>query len=86
MSEHFKHDPSPAPPQSESEVIALIKRMQQQLAFLEKKIDILINQSSERSFKGRPFSKPFRPGGHSPRQDKREHDKKPFFHRRRDRG
>jgi len=65
MSEHFKHDTSSAPPPVEPDVAALIKKMQQQLGFLEKKVDILIRQSSERPFKGRPFSAPFRPFGHS---------------------
>ena len=68
MSEHFKHDTS-IPPQTEPEVLALIRKMQQQLAFLEKKIDILIKQSSEKSFERpfqkRSFSRPFRPGGFS---------------------
>ena len=63
---------------SESDIMALLKKMQQQLAFLEKKIDTLVNnQSSERpSFKPRHFSKPpFRSFGNSSRHGhgKREH-------------
>ena len=62
MNEHFKQDAFPAAPQQdESDVVALVKKIQQQLVFLEKKIDTLISQSSERPFKGKYFSKPFRP-------------------------
>ena len=61
MNEHLKQDAFPAAPQGESDVMALVKKIQQQLVFLEKKIDTLINQSSERPFKGKYFSKPFRP-------------------------
>lgn len=51
------------PPQTDSDVVSLIKKMQQQLNFLEKKIDILIGQSPGRPFGNREkrFSKPFRP-------------------------
>jgi hypothetical protein len=38
----------------DADVLGVLKKMQQQLAFLEKKIDILIGQSE------RPFSKPSR--------------------------
>ena len=79
MNEHLEHNTSSAPPQVELDVAALLKRMQQQLVFLEKKIDTLIKQSSERPFKERHFSKPFRPGGfgHSHHPVKREHDNGP---------
>lgn len=53
------------------DVLAVLKKMQQQLGFLEKKIDQLLGQSSGndggRSFRGgrdRNFSKPFRPSFH----------------------
>jgi hypothetical protein len=52
---------------SETDLVSLLKKMQQQLNFLEKKIDILISQSqskpfgertaSESPFRKRPFSK-----------------------------
>ena len=56
-----------APQQVDLDVLGVLKRMQQQLVYLEKKIDTLIKQSSERpSFnKDRHFSRPFRPGGFS---------------------
>ena len=71
MSEHpEENEELSAPPQADSDVVSLIKKMQQQLNFLEKKIDILIGQSPERPFRDREkrFSKPFRPsfGGGAP--------------------
>jgi hypothetical protein len=54
----FSHQAS-----AEQDVVALIKRMQQQLAFLEKKLDILINQSHDKPSGERHFSKPFRASG-----------------------
>jgi len=60
---------------AEQDVVALIKRMQQQLAFLEKKLDILINQSQARPLGEKHFSKPFRSSyGHPHRRSAREHD------------
>ena len=57
----------------DEEVMVLLKRMQQQLAFLEKKIDTLLSQSSRPSqgsdrprYNDRGFSRPPRPfGGNS---------------------
>ena len=63
MSEQFKHNDSLSPAPDEQDVAALIKKMQQQLVFLEKKIDILIEQSSRRPFNERHFSKPSRSFG-----------------------
>jgi hypothetical protein len=48
--------------------------MQEQLASLEKKIDILINQSQARPFGEKHFSKPFRSFGHPQRRFAKEHD------------
>jgi CxxC-x17-CxxC domain-containing protein len=61
MKKHFKDGISPGSQQVEPEVIALIKRMQQQLVFLEKKIDTLIGRSAERPFERKHFSKSSRP-------------------------
>lgn len=74
MSEHSEENEDlSVPPQADSDVVSLIKKMQQQLGFLEKKIDILIGQSPERPFRDREkrFSKPFRPsfGGGSGGRD-----------------
>jgi hypothetical protein len=60
MTEQFKQDSPSVPTQAEPNVVALIKKMQQQLAFLEKKIDILINQSQGAPFREKRFSKPYR--------------------------
>ena len=70
MSEHVEpNEELSGLPQTDMDVVSLIKKMQQQLNFLEKKIDLLIGQSPERSSGERRFSKPFRPsfghGGHS---------------------
>ncbi len=56
MKKPLKHKSSLASPQVESDmaepnIAVLINQMQQQLGFLEKKIDTLISQSSERPFK-----------------------------------
>ena len=72
MSEFEKKHSSTVNDQEETDVIGLLKRMQQQLAFLEKKIDILVNAQAEGASRGggRPFSKPsgFRPD-RGPRRD-----------------
>ena len=57
----------------ETDVLEILQRMQQQLSFLEKKIDALIHNSQsqsrpfnrERNFSrpARPFGRPHRPGG-----------------------
>jgi hypothetical protein len=61
MSEQPQHNSPSAP--AEQDVLALIKKMQQHLVFLEKKIDLLISQSQARPFREKHFSKPFRPSG-----------------------
>ena len=69
MKEESSINPSAVPEESEPDVVALLQRLQQQLVFLERKIDQLISQSKERPsgerssqdrpFRKRPFSKPF---------------------------
>ena len=58
--------------QSNQEVVALIKRMQDQLSSLERKVDVLLNKSQEKPFnRDRNFSKPHKSfGGHAPRHEK----------------
>ena len=46
-------------PQVESDIAALVYKMQQQLTLLEKKIDTLISRSSERPSGGSDYPKPF---------------------------
>jgi len=66
MSEQYPH-PAAVPSPANADIVALIKRMQQQLDFLERKIDTLISQSQERPFREKRFSKPFRSFDHSAR-------------------
>lgn len=79
MSEHLETESSFASSGKESDVIALLKKIQQQMVFLEKKIDLLVSQqqsagsgqpTGERafdrerpSFKDKHFSKPYRSYG-----------------------
>lgn len=58
------------PQPSDSEVVVLIKKLQQQLTFLEKKIDAFINQSQEKS--SRPFSRPPHRGQYHDTRDQGE--------------
>lgn len=62
MSENETHETN--------DMMALLKRMQQQLAFLEKKMDTLIQQTQQKPFDRGPrnFSRPFRPFGNRPGQ------------------
>ena len=87
MNEESNIDPSAVSNQSDTDIVSLLKRMQQQLLSLDRKIDILINQSkekpfwerpsSDRSFRKRPFSKPLRLFDHSQRRGKGEHEHNP---------
>ena len=60
MSEQFEHKDPLSPESDEQGVAALISKMQKQLVSLERKIDLLINQSSGRPSVGARFSRPFR--------------------------
>jgi hypothetical protein len=69
--------------ESDADVVSLLKKIQQQVNFLERKIDLLISQSQERPpreklsqdrpFQKRPFSKPFRSYDHPQRHGKGEY-------------
>lgn len=78
MNEHEKQEP-----QIDQDVIGLLKKIQQQLNFLEIKLDKLMGQSSGRpSFnrdRDRRFGRPFRPsgGGGDFRRERTEHGDKP---------
>lgn len=94
MNEQSKQGESPASRQGEPDVIALIRKMQEHLVILERKIDSLINKPQDRPFKEKHFSKPpFRPFNPSRRHDKEEygrgprrgsHDERPPFKKHRD--
>jgi hypothetical protein len=79
MKEHVEENEDLSqPPQADSDVVSLIKKMQQQLNYLEKKIDLLIGQSPEKSFGEKRFSKPFRPSfGHGAHHGKRDFNRGP---------
>ena len=70
MNEEFNKESSSVLPQPETDTVVLIKRLQQQVAFLEKKIDILINQSQGESSREKYFSKPYRSFDRSHRHNK----------------
>jgi len=53
----------------EPEMLALVKKIEQRLSFLEKKIDILIEKSSHKPFDKKRFSKPGYSGGYFRRRD-----------------
>jgi len=55
----------------ESDIAGLISKVQQQLFSLEKKVDILINQSSDRSSERKSFSRPFKRFDRDNRRDNR---------------
>lgn len=74
MSEEFKDENISAPPPAEENAVVLIKKLQQQLTFLEKKVDILINQSQAAPAGERHFSKPYRSFDRSERHGRGERD------------
>ena len=77
MKKSFKRKSSVAAPQDESGVASLINKMQQQLSAMEKKLDILISQSSKRPFEKSYSQKPFRRFNHSHRYDRGRQDNGP---------
>lgn len=72
MKRNSKHEDTLVPPQAESDIAVLMAKMQQQLVILEKKIDSLISQSSEKPFKGEQYSKPFQRFDQFRRHEKRD--------------
>ena len=82
MNEHVKQEQDS--PEAELSVMSMLKKIQQQLNFLEIKIDKLMGQNSGRpSFnRDRHFGKPFRPsggGGDRPFDKSRSFDKPRTF-------
>ena len=70
MKKPFKRKSLLVAPQDEPGVAGLIDKMQQQLNAMEKKLDILISQSSKRPFEKSYSQKPFRRFNHSHRHDR----------------
>lgn len=68
--EHLSHQPSLA------DIVLLLKTMQKQLGFLEKKIDVLVSQDSGKFDRERHFKRPFKPFG--------KDSGRPFFKRDQD--
>ena len=87
MKEESSINPASVPDEPDTDVVSLLKRMQQQLLFLERKIDLLISQSQEkpsgekaspdRHFRKKPFSKPFRPFDHPQHHGRGGHGRSP---------
>ena len=86
MEEETNADPSAVPDQPDTDLVFLLQAMQQQLLQLEKKVDLLISRSQEksnerpphaRSFERKSFSKPFRSHDPSHYRDKGERDRSP---------
>jgi hypothetical protein len=61
MDQESNITPSAIPDGAEDEVVSMLKKLQQQLLFLEKKVDLLISQSKERPHGDRAVTdRPFR--------------------------
>ena len=70
MKKRFKRKSLLAAPQDEPDVADIINKMQQLLSAMEKKLDILIGQSSKRPFEKSYSQRPPRPFDRSPRHDR----------------
>ena len=87
MNEESSVNPSTQSDTSDTDVVDLLHKLQQQLLFLERKIDLLISQSqgrpsgdkasTDRPFRKRPFSKPFHSFDHPQHHGKGEHGRSP---------
>ncbi|MCR4336372.1 MAG: hypothetical protein NUV91_01000 [Candidatus Omnitrophica bacterium] len=76
-NEQVDQNSSGASGQVNADVLTLIKKMQDQLSSLERKIDTLLKQSQEKPFREKSFSKPpFRSYG-PPRRDREGQDYRP---------
>ncbi|MFH1783326.1 MAG: CxxC-x17-CxxC domain-containing protein [bacterium] len=70
MKKHFKFKNLLGTPEDEQGVEGLVNKLQQQLIAIEKKLDILINQSQKGSFEKSYSKKPFRNFDQSNRQNR----------------
>lgn len=87
MSKSVDNSNTDRPAQSGRDVASLLVKIQRQLVFLEKKIDILIHQSQEnpysrdpsieKPYRKKPFIKPQRTSGPSRRHGKEEKGESP---------
>ena len=68
MNEPFKQNIILGTAHTEPDMLSLLRKIEERLASLERKIDQLSNKSQERPpFRDKQFSKPFRSFGQSPR-------------------
>ena len=74
MKKRLKHKSYFAQQQDPADIAGLILKVQQQLTFLEKKIDTLIGQSPEKPFERQHHPKPFRRFDHPRRQAEARQD------------
>jgi hypothetical protein len=74
MNEQSNQNSSQEPQHGQDNVVALIRKLQEQLVVLERKIDSLINKPQGKSFSGKSFSKPFRSFDRPARHDRGERD------------
>ena len=87
MKDEWSMNESAETDESDIDVVSLLMKMQQQLNQLEKKIDLLVNQSQKRSsgersygdrpFHKRSFSKQFRSSDHSQHHDRGDYGHSP---------
>jgi len=70
VEKRFKRKSLLVAPQDEPGITGLINKVQQQLSAMEKKLDILISQSSKRPFEKSYSQKPFRRFNHSHSHDR----------------
>jgi hypothetical protein len=78
---------NPSVPEPDTDLVFLLQAVQRQLLQLEKKVDLLISRSQEKSkerppharpFERRSFSKPFRSHDHSHYYDKKDREHSPI--------
>lgn len=77
MTDQIKSDNSLAAPQAETDVVVLLKKINQKLDFLERKIDALASQSQERPFREKSFSQPSQ-SFERPYRPNRPHDRRGY--------
>ena len=56
MSKEFENENESAAPEASTDLVAMIRKMQQQLNSLDKKIEILLSRPKENTFRDRHFS------------------------------
>lgn len=74
MKKNLKSKSFSVPQKDEQDLATLINRIQERIGFLEKKIDILISQSSKKPAEEKHFSKPFQRFDHSRHHERGDRD------------